>query len=302
MTEASRVASRVRRLRRNRRLLTGAAVLSAVLLVTGLAVSVVRGGPRPVAADAGPVFRPSPVTARTVGTPAQRAVALPRPITLASGGFLSWAMLDRRTGQITGSANLTAPSDTMSMIKAWLAADYLRRAEENGQTPPAKRLQRLSAMIRDSDNAAGEEFYRLLGGAASIDRLVRICQLTESGGYLNRWSNTIVSARDTVRLGGCIADGRAAGQRWTPWLIGEMRGVHGDGDFGIRDALADEVAANVAIKNGWLLREEDGLWHISCLAIGDGWVVGVLARYPGNLGLAYGAWLCRDVGEQLVAN
>jgi hypothetical protein len=232
----------------------------------------------------------------------QRPVALPRPIPVTSGGFLSWAMLDRRTGEIIGSANLTAPSDTMSMIKVWLAADYLRRADASGQTPPAKALRRLSTMIRDSDNSAGQEFYRVLGGAASIERLVRICQLTESGGYLDRWSNTIVSARDTARLGGCLADGRAAGPRWTPWLLDQMRGVRGDGDFGVRDALADEVATNVAIKNGWLLRDEDDLWHISCLAIGDTWVISVLARYPGRLGLAYGARLCRDVGQQLVAN
>lgn len=283
-------------------MLTGTAALSATLLVAGLAASVSRGGPRSVTPTPGPVSSPSPVTTRPAGRPVQRPVALPRPIPVTSGGFLSWAMLDRRTGEIIGSANLTAPSDTMSMIKVWLAADYLRRADASGQTPPAKALRRLSTMIRDSDNSAGQEFYRVLGGAASIERLVRICQLTESGGYLDRWSNTIVSARDTARLGGCLADGRAAGPRWTPWLLDQMRGVRGDGDFGVRDALADEVATNVAIKNGWLLRDEDDLWHISCLAIGDTWVISVLARYPGRLGLAYGARLCRDVGQQLVAN
>ncbi|HEY3010662.1 MAG TPA: hypothetical protein VGJ63_21735 [Micromonosporaceae bacterium] len=302
MTELSDVAARDRRQRRDRRLLTGTAALSATLLVAGLAASVSRGGPRSVTPTPGPVSSPSPVTTRPAGRPVQRPVALPRPIPVTSGGFLSWAMLDRRTGEIIGSANLTAPSDTMSMIKVWLAADYLRRADASGQTPPAKALRRLSTMIRDSDNSAGQEFYRVLGGAASIERLVRICQLTESGGYLDRWSNTIVSARDTARLGGCLAGGRAAGPRWTPWLLDQMRGVRGDGDFGVRDALADEVATNVAIKNGWLLRDEDDLWHISCLAIGDTWVISVLARYPGRLGLAYGARLCRDVGQQLVAN
>jgi hypothetical protein len=211
-------------------------------------------------------------------------------------------MLDRRNGNVTGSSNLTAPSDTMSLIKVWLAADYLRLAEADKLTPSAKRLRRLSVMIRDSDNAAAQEYYRLVGRAQSIERLVRICGLTESGPYLNQWSNTIVSARDTARIGACLADGRAAGRRWTPWLLDEMRSVRGSGDFGVRDALPDEVARGVAIKNGWLLRQEDKLWHISCLAIGDDWVVSVLARYPARLGFTYGTKLCRDVGGQLVAH
>jgi hypothetical protein len=42
----------------------------------------------------------------------------------ASGtdGFLSWAYPDRRDGTVVvGSANMSAPSDTASMVKAWIA-------------------------------------------------------------------------------------------------------------------------------------------------------------------------------------
>ena len=39
-------------------------------------------------------------------------------------------------------------------------------------------------------------------------------------------------------------------------------------------------AAQVAIKNGWLLRDDDNNWHTTCLAIGDTWVMAVLQRYP----------------------
>jgi hypothetical protein len=214
-------------------------------------------------------------------------------VTVDSDGFLSWALLDRRTGRITGSANFAAPSDAMSMVKAWLAADYLRQHPE----PTRAARQRLRIMIRDSDNAAAQAIYREVGRTESIERMIETCRLTDSAAVPGLWSNTVVSARDVVRLGLCLADGRAAGPVWTDWLMNEMREVRGTGDFGVRTALDDDT---VAIKNGWLLRDEDGLWHVSCLAVADRWVIAVLARYPGREGLETGADLCRDVGAQLL--
>jgi hypothetical protein len=223
------------------------------------------------------------------------------PVSVQADGFFSWALLDRRTNTLTGSANLAETTDTASMIKAWIAADYLRRATEQGLTPGPTRLQQLSIMIRDSDNAAAETIHGLNGGSASIGRLIQTCGLTDSSAYRGWWSNTAVSARDTVRMGACIADGRAAGPKWTGWLLDEMRQVRGAGNFGFRAALPADQAAGIAIKNGWLLRTEDRLWRVNCLAIGDGWVLGVLNRYPGSLGFEHGAALCRTVGEQLMA-
>jgi hypothetical protein len=221
-------------------------------------------------------------------------------VRVAYTGFLSWALLDRRTGRIIGSANLGASSDTMSMVKSWLAADHLRRAAERGETPPAADLQRLSVMIRDSDNAAAEAFYRRNGRIDAIQRMIILCGLTETRAVPAYWSRTSVSARDVARLGGCLADGRAAGPRWTDWLLDQMRQVRGVGDFGVRSALPAADAARVAIKNGWLLRQADHQWHVACLAVGPDWTLGVLARYSGERGLTYGAGLCRQVGAQLL--
>jgi hypothetical protein len=235
---------------------------------------------------------------------AGRDLAVPSPspkpppqVHIDHTGFLSWALLDRGTGTISGSANLAAASDTMSMIKAWIAADYLRMAAD--EVISEARLRQLTIMIRDSDNAAAQALFEAVGRRASIERLIATCGLTESSGYGDWWSKTSVSARDTVRLGACIADGRAAGPRWTGWLLDEMRQVRGAGDFGVRLALPDP--GTVAIKNGWLLREEDKQWHISCLAIGEEWVLGVLVRYPSELGFDYGTALCEEVGRQVVA-
>ncbi|GAA1736722.1 serine hydrolase [Luedemannella helvata] len=226
-------------------------------------------------------------------------------VSLKTTGFWSWALLDRRTGAIVGSRNYASTSTTASMIKAWLAADYLRRAAEHGETPSSSRLHTIEIMIRDSDNNAAGTIYNADGRTASINRLIKMCKLTDSRATRGEWSRTYVSARDTVRMGDCIADGVAAGKKWTPWLLNMMRKVRGVGDFGIRAALPEPAAAEVAIKNGWLLRDEDLKWHVSCMAIGGTWVMSVLQRYPStgdwNGDFAHARSVCKQVAAQLLA-
>jgi hypothetical protein len=231
---------------------------------------------------------------------AEQPLLRARPVALSSPGFQSWALLNTRTGELNGSANRNATSDTVSMVKAWLAADYLRQAAQRGEKPTAGRLRQLSIMIRDSDNQAAEAIYRLNGSTSSIQRLIRTCGLKNSTAVPGLWSDTRMSASDAVRMGACLADGRAAGPRWTKWVLDEMRQVRGDGRFGVVDALPDDVAVTTAIKNGWLLRDEDGLWHVNCLAIGDGWALAVMLRYPGSLGFEHGGTVCRSVTTQLM--
>jgi hypothetical protein len=240
--------------------------------------------------------RVDPAADTTAGQPLLR----PRPVAVSSPGFHSWALLNTRTGAISGSNNPAATSDTVSMVKAWLAADFLRQAAQRNESPTADRLRDLSIMIRDSDNRAAEDVFRRNGGTSSIQRLIRVCGLTHSSAIPDRWSETRMSAPDAVRMGACLADGRAAGPRWTTWVLNEMRQVRGDGRFGIVRALPADVAATTAIKNGWLLRDETGLWHVNCLAIGDGWVLAVMLRYPGSLGFEHGGTVCRSVTTQLM--
>ena len=54
--------------------------------------------------------------------------------------------------------------------------------------------------------------------------MISVCELADSAPGEDL-SMTLMSARDTVRLGLAIADGRAAGPQWTPWLLDEMRAV-----------------------------------------------------------------------------
>jgi hypothetical protein len=309
----ARLGAALRDLGRDRRARIGLTMVAAVIVLSTLVVvpllshaypssaaAWVGAGAPTTSATPTPIQSPSAVV--TASTPAVPAAPLLHagPVSIQAPGFFSWALLDIATGAISGSPNLTATNDTASMIKAWIAADYLRLNTTGGRTPPASRLAEVQNMIRNSDNDSAEDLFRLVGPTTSIPRLVSICRLHETYGVKGYWSNTEVSARDAVLMGVCIADGRAAGPAWTPWLLNEMRHVNAPGNFGIMQALPPDIGRETAIKNGWITRDADAMWHVNCLAIGDGWVLAVEQRYPESLGLDHGADICKSVAQQLM--
>jgi hypothetical protein len=257
------------------------------------------------AADPTPVVTsPPPVAATTRVAPAPAPVK-PQPllhaapVSVNTTGFWSWSVLDRNTGAQTGSANADRTNVTASMIKAWLAADYLRRKAEKNAKPSAHDLSELTIMIRDSDNDAATYFADLDGYKASIGRLVSLCGLTDSKPGID-WAHTLVSARDATRMGACIGDGRAAGPKYTDYLLNEMRSVRGVGRFGIINVLPADVAKQTAIKNGWVIKT-DGDWHVNCMAVGPDWVLSVMTVYPSSKGMNQGISTCESVAKQLMA-
>ncbi len=219
----------------------------------------------------------------TVHAPADPA-AIKTP---ASLNFFGWALLDRRTGQATGSANReTATNTTESMLKVWIAAEYLRHTAN----PGAGALAELRKMIVDSDDNVAFNYYHAEGGDPTIRELVSVCGLTSTRSPgINEWSVTTMSPADAVRLGQCVANGTAAGPAWTGWLLKTMREVRGGvadqqrttggGRWGIIDALPPDMTAATSIKNGWT-PQGDHNWHVNCLAIHPDWVLAVELRYP----------------------
>jgi hypothetical protein len=219
-----------------------------------------------------------------------------RPLETAPGGpvlanlpgeWVSWALLDRSTGELRTGGD-PGTNSTESMVKAWIAADYLRGL--GGRSPSASEVGLLSRMIRDSDDNAAEILYQRRGSDAVIRRMVATCGLTDTRIESGWWSLTQISARDAARVGDCVADDGTAG-RWTRWLLDEMRQVRGEGRFGIVEVQP------VPIKNGWTAW--GGSWHVNCLGVADGWTLAVLTRYPSGMGLAHGAARCREVASSL---
>ncbi|MEU7929807.1 hypothetical protein [Micromonospora sp. NPDC049107] len=261
------------------------------------------------------------------------APAPPPPPTLAAGRvsvafkgeFFSWALLDRKTGKVSGSSNMSATSSTESMIKAWIVSDYLRQLKD--REPPAGLKQAASLAIIDSNDAAANKVYAAAGGSYKpskssipdpvIQRAIKTCGLTDTKRgntepYTGYWSFTRMSPRDAVRLGDCIADGKAAGPKWTKWVLDQMAKVRGSTDaqrassgggrWGIIDGLPKSITAQgpVSMKNGWTPIASDGNWHVNCLAVNGKWSLAVMLRYSIKLGLDYGAKVCASVTTQLV--
>jgi len=305
-----------------RRAATAAAVVLAVALVAASASQFGRSAHVHWAAV--PRHAATPETAATLGAtlttatqrqrasasrkpttgrkPATHTVPIQRPVTRSPDTWVAWAFLDRGTGRITGSTNISQTNNTESMIKAWIAADDLRRHTERGATPTADTLALLSTMIRDSSDSAAETIYRRNGRDSVIRRLISMCSLTDTRIHSAWWSLTQMSPRDAVRMGACIANGRAAGPQWTQWLLSEMRKVRGAGRFGIISAVPAAEAAQLAIKNGWTLHGSTGRWNVNCLAISDRWILAVETRYPPRVGgLSYGAKVCADITRQVLA-
>jgi hypothetical protein len=217
-------------------------------------------------------------------------------------GRSAWALLDLSTGELRTSPAATAAYTTESMIKVWIAADDLRRLAERKLEPHPDEVKALSAMIRDSDDQAAEVIYRRNGEDQVIERLISICGLTETTVRHTWWSLTQMSAGDAARMGACVADGRAAGPKWTKWVLDQMRKVRGEGYFGIVAALPAGEQARLAFKNGWTLHVNEGSWVVNCLAISGDWVLAVQTSYPTSLGdLHHGADTCTQVASQVLA-
>jgi hypothetical protein len=291
----------------------GTAALLALTAAASTAPAQVRETRPAGAAETSPIPHTKPVTRRawrpdpqlvrqpTLRTPravANRAVdngAADVTDGAAPGEWASWALVDRRTGQLRSGGD-GGTTSTESMVKAWIGADFL--AGLGARQPTAAEFDLLRRMIRDSDDNAAERLYRFRGGDAVIRRLISICGLTGTRIRSGWWSLTQISAGDAARMGDCVADGRAAGPRWTGWLLGEMRQVRGEGRFGVVEAHPVDGGQPVAVKNGWTAW--GGSWHVNCLAVADGWSLAVLTRYPAGRGLGHGAEICRTVTRQLL--
>jgi hypothetical protein len=224
---------------------------------------------------------------------------------LGTEGFLSWAYEDLSTGTVVGSANLFERTQAGPMLIAWFGADVLRRAAENGQEPTDASLADIEAMILEDDLGAAERVVASLAGTEeSLTRLGTMCHLSELTPVAGSWQDTEISAQDAARLGGCLADGRAAGAQWTPWLLNVMRQVHSE--FGIREAFPSEEQAMIAVANGVVLNPADGQWRANCLAVSQTWSLAVLQRYPAsddpNSDIAHVDAVCRQVVNQLIGD
>lgn len=220
---------------------------------------------------------------------------MPLRVVLPSSGVYSWAFATpTNLSDIEGSDNAERATGSIeSVIKVWLVADSLRGQE----SVSSQELSSYAEMIGRSDDWLAQRAYEARGGDASIARAIQMCGLSHTEAVSGWWSRTRIGAADLVRLGWCIADGRAAGPRWTSWLLTAMGPTRDAGAFGVIDGL--KAGTSLSYMNGWT--DYGDVWQVNCMAIGDTWVLAVMARYPSLQGLHFGATVCRNVTQQLVA-
>ncbi|WP_117209648.1 serine hydrolase [Allorhizocola rhizosphaerae] len=216
-------------------------------------------------------------------------------VSIDATGWHSWALIDHNDGAMTGSATFNEISRTCSVIKVWIAADYLRT-----KNPSSSKQAAISKMIRDSDNASATTLFAELGKSASFKRMQEMCGLTDFTPG-SSWGQCQMSSRDMARLAAKVQDGTAAGPNWTEWLISEMRLVR-LGTWGIREAFPPDQAAQLPIKNGWDTTAATKTRHMNCMAITSRWSLMVMTRYPISYsgGDRHGQAICRDVTAQLL--
>ena len=214
------------------------------------------------------------------------------------GLWLSWSLVDRSRDRRIGSAESgTARTNAESSIKVWIAADYLRDAQEDERSLSAGELALVDRAIQASDDIAAETMYRSIGRDQIFIDLDRTCGVRVATSHAFYWSYGQITADDATRILGCVLD-RAPSYPYGGRLLDDLYHVDVDGTFGIPEALGPSVL--VAVKNGWTAHGETGLWNVNCVAAWGHYTLAVLTRYPIGRGLDHGAGVCREVTSAIL--
>jgi hypothetical protein len=245
-----------------------------------------------------PAAKPSPDQTPSPAPPAfdLAQVDAAKLVSVTTEAWFSWALMDRKDGALVGSANFAETNRTCSMIKSWIAADYLRQKP----SPSTNRLADIEIMIRDSDSVSADRLMNEIGRIPSFTRMRDLCATTDFTPK-NTWSQAVVSARDMCRVGDAVGKGAVADPKWTAHLLDLMRTVR-RGTWGVREAFPAADQPSIAVKNGWDTTSAQGTYHANSLAIHERWVMVVLTRYPLKISAneTYGADVCKSVATQLL--
>jgi hypothetical protein len=266
-------------------LVTLTATLMCVAL-TGASEAIVHGDPGlrprpgPAAAAPVPVARVLPVPSAPpgvsqaaldgLGARASQAIA----DAAADGADVDVVVHDRVTGQ-TVSAGDAGAIETASVAKLFMADDLFYQVSTGQTQLSADDRQALDAMLRSSDDNAGEQFWQRGGGDAITTRVAARYGLGATGpGSDGRWWNTVTTAADLVRYYDMLLAGKGglppeqAGIIIDDLARSTAQGVDGYPQrFGIPDGL---YAEPVAVKQGWMCCIGPNWMHLSTGVIGPG--------------------------------
>lgn len=160
-----------------------------------------------------------------------------------------------------------------SLVKVPILLTLLRQATEEGRELSAEEEQLAELMICQSDNAATDELYAMVGGPEELQKTYGLLGVTgtEAGEV---WGANETNAEDQLR----IATAVARGVDWIrdglrDYAAGLLESVVPEQAWGISAGVLSPLA-EVGLKNGWL--QDDFLaWNVGS----SGFVVGGTTEY-----------------------
>ena len=251
----------------------------------------------------------APAHAAPLGDTA-RAVELPGRLTAADAyaatrpGHTGIVVIDRVTGATYAERNADTPVWTASTIKLAIATDLLNRARSGAITlSPANRAD-MHAMLNSSDDEATDRLWFAFAGPdhQTFNRDFRafgMTSLAPQRGFTEfypYWGFQKDTPRDLARLVDYVLTRAAPTDR--AYLIGEMRGVAPDQQWGIKSLPANLAPGN---KNGWS-DEQGGSVMNSIGFAGDNqrFVVAIMNNLAGQGGQAQGKVTVSQVARDLL--
>ncbi|MCQ4082865.1 class A beta-lactamase-related serine hydrolase [Streptomyces sp. RB6PN25] len=201
----------------------------------------------------------------------------------ADGAGLSVAVYDTATR----SSGLYGHGayDTASIVKVDILTALLLQAQRAGRNLTARERRYAAAMIERSDNTAATALWRRIGGARALNAVNRRLGLRSTrGGAGHWWGLTRTTAADQLALLRSVFGPKSvlsAGRR--KYLMQLMGHVEPDQAWGV-SAAADRATVS-ALKNGWLMRSDTGLWDVNSIGrvTYDGHAMLVVVLSNGNI-------------------
>ena len=173
------------------------------------------GGAVPAAVSRPSQAPPSAVESSPAAPPSPSASPSPSPIVVPAGVTAGIAVFDRRSGTFVSQVNPTTQFRSASLVKLFIALDYLWNRGPSYAVAAADR-PRLEVMLRSSDDNAATYFWNRDGSAQIVTRMVSRLHLQNSlppPPERTGWGFTAVTAGDLVRVYRYVLDEAPAPMR-----------------------------------------------------------------------------------------
>ena len=288
------------RVRLPNRVMTGMAIISVAVLLSGCTAEVWGAPPTaentPQATVAAPPAPPPEVPPAEPVAPLEGLDARVRQATADaanSGADIETVVLDRNTGQTVSNGN-TKPFPIASVVKLFIADDLLLQQSQAKTTLSAADRVSLDVMLRSSDDSAAQMFWDRDGQNAIISRVkARYGLAGTTAPYNGHWDVTRSTAADLVRYYDLLLDGTGGlPPEQAVIILGNLAQSTPSGTdgypqrFGIPEGL---YAEQVAVKQGWFCCwNGSNQLHVSTGVIGPDrrYVMALSSLEPGDAAAA----------------